>query len=381
MFSDCIIMAGGSGTRLWPASNSRTPKQFLSIPGQSSFFKAAVDRAFASISTDGRLVIVAGESHVSPVMKLCSTLPESQRKRIVLIPEPMARNTAPALACACVYIKQVLGSGRTALVLTSDHIINPLAVFTEDALAADELARKDKLVVFGIPPLRPETGYGYIEAGERVSVQIQTEQQGISEVEARSALSFREKPDEATAAAFLEKGNFYWNSGMFGFSVDFMLEEFKRSARATIEPFLQLSDPGPEGSRQQDGIRIVDAWNGLEAAYESVEGISIDYAVAEKCKDTALVIARFEWLDIGSWDEYARFIQDTDTELYTSGSKDCFVDSDIPVALCGVEDLVVVVRSRPDGPAPSVLICKKGETQRVKEIVEAIKAAGRTDLL
>lgn len=384
-------MAGGSGTRLWPASNSKTPKQFLSIPGGGSFFKAAVDRAFAVMGREaagvlaaGTLTVVAGESHVAHIVAACAALPEERRRRVRIIPEPAARNTAPAVACAAVYLHRAFGPGRTALVLTSDHIISPLETFADDAAAAAALARQGKLVVFGIPPLRPETGYGYIESGRPLAAAAGTEGAAGGRPGAARCFelrSFREKPDAATAERFLASGGFYWNSGMFGFSVDAMLEEFRRSAPETLAPFAGLRAPGEDEIEYRDGVAVLSKWKGLAEAYGAVAGISIDYAVAEKCADAAVVAARFDWLDIGSWDEYARFMGNSGAEVYASGSANCWVDSDLPVALCGVEDLIVVVRSGGDGKSPAVLVCRKGEAQRVKEIVESIKASGRTELL
>lgn len=408
MFTDCVIMAGGSGTRLWPASNAKNPKQFLSIPGGSSFFKAAVDRAFAVMdqgadggtadgrtadggTADGTLVVVAGESHTAHIVQTCAALSEERRRRVRVITEPAARNTAPALACAAVYLRAVFGPGRSALVLTSDHIITPLESFVADAAAAAALARQGKLVVFGIPPLRAETGYGYIESGRSLDLAVGP-RGGLTAVEAGTGgtlgdarcfdlRSFREKPDAATAESFLASGGFYWNSGMFGFSVDAMLEEFRRSAPETLAPFSMLRAPGESETEYREGVAILSKWQGLAEAYAAVKSISIDYAVAEKCSDAAVVAARFDWLDIGSWDEYARFMGAAGSEVYASGSANCYVDSDIPVALCGVEDLIVVVRSRGDGQSPVALVCRKGEAQLVKDIVASIKASGRTELL
>lgn len=385
MFTDCIIMAGGSGTRLWPASNSRCPKQFLTIPGGGTFFQAALERAFAVTEPDGSILIVTGISHVPHVIKTCISLSEAQRKRVAVIPEPVGRNTAPAIACAAVYIKKAaegqgaVQSKRKALVLTSDHMIGPLGDFAADALAAAELAESEALVVFGIPPREPETGFGYIEAGPPLPAQ---------DARAYQVSSFREKPDLATAQAFLAKGTFYWNSGMFAFDVDFILSQFRLLAPETLGPFLTLPRPGPEHYEIRQGVVLLSRWTGLAEAYSAVTPISIDYAIAEKCSSVAMVAARFDWTDVGSWDEYARVLeQDSKAEklvspaLFSTNSSNCFVDSDIPVALCGVEDLIVVVRSGTDGAAPSVLICKKGESQRVKTIVENIRKANRDDLL
>ncbi|WP_041396243.1 mannose-1-phosphate guanylyltransferase [Gracilinema caldarium] len=416
MFHDCIIMAGGSGTRLWPASNSYCPKQFLNIPGGGTFFQAALERAFAVTEADGKVLIVTGNSHVPHVMKACESLPETQKQRVVVIPEPAGRNTAPAIACAAVYItrtsskqtslqpppnKQVNPKAQAkhpVLVLTSDHIIEPLKDFIADALAAAELAKSDHLVVFGIQPSRPETGFGYIEAGPAMAA---------LDARAFQVMSFREKPDLATAEEFLAKGTFFWNSGMFAFDVHFMLSQFRQHAPAILAPFEQLGQPdedhveqlnmpGPDRAGSQGGLTLVSRWPGLETAYNTVPSISIDYAIAEHCTSVAMVASRFQWTDVGSWDEYAKVLEksgkttqgvsdDTTTEqqaaIFTADSSNCFVDSDIPVALCGVEDLIVVVRSGKGGGIPSVLICKKGDSQQVKTIVEAIRKSNRGDLL
>jgi mannose-1-phosphate guanylyltransferase len=187
-------------------------------------------------------------------------------------------------------------------------------------------------------------------------------------------VSFREKPDRRTAEGFLASGRFFWNSGMFAFTTDFILEEFRRSAPGVLAPFEALRrPPAPLGG-------VLEGWPGLEEAYAAAPAISFDYAIAEKCADRGVVRAGFDWTDVGSWDEYARLLGDTGTEIYRSGAENCFVDADIPVALCAVEDLVVVIRSGGEG-VRAALIAKKGETQRVREIVEQIKAADRGALL
>ena len=388
MFTDCIIMAGGSGTRLWPASNSRCPKQFLALPGGGTFFQAALERAFAVTESEGNVVIVTGSSHIPHVIKACRALPEDRRKRIVVIPEPVGRNTAPAIACAAVYIKkttegwQTDSAKRIALVLTSDHIIGPLEAFRADALAAAELAESEALVVFGIPPQSPETGFGYIEAGANLTA---------GDARAYRVSSFREKPDLETARVFLEKGTFFWNSGMFAFDIDFILSQFQLHAPETLAPFAELSRPESAHYETRDSVALLSRWTGLAEAYSAVAPISIDYAIAEKCSSVAMVTSRFSWADVGSWDEYAKILGEgtmtrgalasADAEVFTTGSSNCFVDSDIPVALCGVEDLIVVVRSGANGNPPSVLICKKGESQQVKTIVDQIRKADREDLL
>ncbi len=378
MFTDIVIMAGGSGTRLWPASNSKVPKQFLSLPDGSTFFGAALARA-AATAPSGSIVVVAGASHVPHAVRAAAALPPAQRERVVIIPEPVGRNTAPAVACAAVYLNRAFGPGRRALVLTSDHVIGPIDAFRADAEAADALAAQGKLVVFGIPPRGPETGFGYIEAGDTADAG------GKAPGRVFSVASFREKPDRATAEQFLASGKFTWNSGMFGFGCDFLIDQFKGLSPETIAPFEKLAAPTSDAYETKDGVKLLSRWKGMDEAYAAVKGISIDYAVAEKCRSTAVVAASFEWVDIGSWDEYARFIEKggaaPKSPVFAAGSSGCWVDSDLPVALCGVEDLIVVVRSGKDGSPPSVLVCRRGESQLVKEAVDRIKADGRADLL
>jgi mannose-1-phosphate guanylyltransferase/mannose-1-phosphate guanylyltransferase/mannose-6-phosphate isomerase len=400
MFNDCIIMAGGSGTRLWPASNSRKPKQFLSIseaasqgntPG-NSFFSSAVERALSVIDrTNGRVIIIAGKNHVKHVVEACSRFSDAEKKQMVLIPEPIGKNTAPAIACGATYIDWAAGEERNVLVLTSDHIIQPLETFKIDASAAEAFAQQDKLVVFGIPPAKPETGYGYIETAKKLSIPREGEAVSrthrLSEPDVYSVASFREKPDLKTAKKFIASKKFCWNSGMFAFSSRFILGEFRHNAQDVIRPFEKLRSPDERAYRMEKGLRILEEWQDLENAYRASKAISFDYAIAEKCADTVMVSAGFDWIDVGNWDEYALLLSDsqsgnTGPEVYQSKDTDgCFVDSDIPVALAGVKDLIVVVRSGKDGSPPAVLITQKGETQKVREVVEKIKAAGRTDLL
>jgi len=375
-------MAGGSGTRLWPASNTWTPKQFLPLPsggGQGSFFNAAVERAMAVIDRkgDGRVIIIAGQFHAANIVKACEKYSDDEKRRMVLIPEPEAKNTAAAIACAINFIDWISGVERKVLVLTSDHLISPLDRFLVDAAAAEAFAQADRLAIFGIVPRGPGTGYGYIEAGQVVS-------RTAEEPHVYKVLSFREKPTREKAEEFLLEGNFFWNSGMFAFSSKFMLSEFHRHAEDIIRPFEKLRAPDERSFKTERGLRILWEWLDMGEAYREVPSISFDYAIAEKCSDTVMVRAGFDWLDVGSWDEYAALLDSSGehkAEVYQTGSKNCFVDSDIPVALIGVDDLIIAVRSRTNSGPGSVLISKKGKTQHVREIVEQIKAQHRTELL
>ena len=263
-------------------------------------------------------------------------------------------------------------------VLTSDHIIAPLEIFKADLAAV--CGQQEALAVFGIPPQSPETGYGYIETTQALSSLLESHAGNYTSHLFKVA-SFREKPDKQTAEQFIAQGNYYWNSGMFAFSSRFIMAEFKRSAPQLASLFNVLAVPEKKHYTNREGLSVLTMWPGLEAAYSQAECISFDYAIVEKCNRTIMVAAGFNWLDVGSWDEYARLRGDAGAEVYYSGGKSCFVDSDIPVAICGAEDLIVVVRSGKGGAVPAVLIAKKGETQQLSEIVKQIKDTGKKELL
>jgi mannose-1-phosphate guanylyltransferase/mannose-6-phosphate isomerase len=376
MFDDCVIMAGGSGTRLWPASSLKHPKQFLPLPGQSekTFFHSALGRALAvSDSDNGRVIIIAGAAHIPHIKNICSSYSQNDTRRMMLIPEPEAKNTAAAAACAAVFAERSSNkSRRSILVLTSDHVIRPEADFVKQACSLEPHIRGGGLAVFGITPHSPETGYGYIEA----ALDTPPLPGGVFAVK-----SFHEKPDKVQAEKYLNAGNFFWNSGMFAFSSDFILNEFKKNAPLVLSPFEKLSAPEAKAYRNGGGICVIDDWRGLDAAYRETEQVSFDIAIAEKCKNVIMAKADFEWFDVGSWDEYARLSTPRGENVFSAGSESCFVDSAVPVALCGVDNLIVIVREGTNGEKPAILIARKGETQRVKEIVELIKAGGDKALL
>jgi mannose-1-phosphate guanylyltransferase/mannose-1-phosphate guanylyltransferase/mannose-6-phosphate isomerase len=170
---------------------------------------------------------------------------------------------------------------------------------------------------------------------------------------------------------------------MFAFGCEFLAEEYHRLAADISLPFEQLKTPDKNSYTQINGLCVLDAWAGLDRVYNQVKSISFDYAITEKCTKTVMVRAAFDWTDVGSWDEYAQLLNgDTGAEVYAAeAGSGCFVDSDIPVALAGVEDLIVVIRSGKDGSPPTALITRKGKTQLVRDVVEQIKQSGRTEIL
>ena len=347
------------------------------LPNQKekTFFHAALDRALAvSGPSDSSVIIIAGRTHIPHIKDICAAYEKNDLRRMTLIPEPEAKGTAAAVACAAVFAELISGAPRSMLVLTSDHIIEPEADFAGQALSLAPHIRRGGLAVFGIAPRYAETAYGYIEADGS-----ETPSDGIFTVK-----SFHEKPDKLTAEKYLDAGNFFWNSGMFAFSSRFILGEFKKYAAGILAAFEKLPAPATDAYTSAGGgggLRVLEHWRGLDAAYREVRAESFDVAISEKCGSVIMAKAAFNWYDVGSWDEYTRLSVPGTENVFSVGCESCFVDSPVPVALCGVDNLIVVVRDGADGTPPAVLIVKKGETQRVKEIVELIKLNGPNTLL
>ncbi len=365
MVDHVVILAGGSGTRLWPASVKGRPKQFMPAQGELSFLRQTLDRAFA-LGIPGKVVIVAHKDHAPGIRREFDQLPAEKQERLVLLSEPEARNTAPALTAAVLWAREE-GSpaadspeDQTVLVLPSDHLVSPQEAFRKDVEQADRLARKDYLVPFGIPPVRPETGYGYIQAGDPVEP-------------GRLVKKFKEKPDRKTAEAFLAAGDHYWNSGMFVYGVGTFLREMEA---CTPEVVRALEGVRFQGMLEKSGgLTALRDPEELAEMYSRAPATSVDYALMEKSSRVAMVGTSFQWNDVGSWDEMAELPPPEGQAVYQDGSRGCYVNADMPVALCGVEDLMVVVQNG------AVLVCRKGEGQRVKAIVNQLKEDDRQDLL
>jgi len=341
-----LILAGGSGTRLWPASSSLHPKQFLTFGMGKSFLQSAVERGLA-VNPQAEVVIVTAEiyreetvAQVSPYL--------TQGARITVLGEPMGRNTAPAIFLGALYLRQRIGEAGRILILSADHLIFPLEAFVQDVEKAGRLGTVGWITVFGIPPSSPHTGYGYIERGEK-------------EGEGYRVQAFKEKPDAVTAERYLRSGRYYWNSGMFLFSIQTLFEEYERYALDIVLPFREA---GLLEIVSEDRLSAL-----LLGVYEKLPSISVDYAILERSHRVAMVSATFSWNDVGSWDEVARLLPGESPQTIELEGKGNYVYSEIPVALCGVEDLIVVIR---DGKA---LVLKKGSSQLVRDVATRFKKA------
>ncbi len=343
-----VILAGGTGSRLWPLSRELFPKQFHALFSESSLLQETLLRARKV--TDAKPIIVCNEEHRFLVAEQCRAI-GADWERIIL--EQEGRNTAPAIGLAAL----AAPAGATLLVLPSDHLVEDADAFAAAVQKAVAAADAGGLVTFGVVPDRPETGYGYLCAP------------GGGDA-ARPVEAFVEKPDIDTATGYLEAGNYFWNSGMFVLGVDTYLDALEQHAPAMAEP---LKDAFRDGSVDLDFFRPGEAF--LRCPSDS-----IDYAVMEKTDKAWTVPAGFGWSDVGSWsaildaspqDAAGNHSQGDVVSMATKGS---FVQANHRlVGTVGVENLIVVET------ADAVLVADKDQVQEVKGLVDALKACQRDE--
>jgi mannose-1-phosphate guanylyltransferase len=349
-----VIMAGGRGTRFWPASRDQLPKQLLPIAGSVPMVRATVDRILALTPPD-RILVVTGRSHAEEIRSL---LPDLPRDNILV--EPVGRNTAPCIGLAAHLVKKRDPHG-IMLVLPADHVINKTQDFLQLCRDGARLAStRPILLTLGIAPTHPETGYGYIEAGRPVPPGP-----------AREVISFHEKPDLAQALVYLEQGGYYWNSGMFIWKATVVINWLER-----LLPDLATSLQLVASHFDQPDFNEV-----MDQVYPGLESISIDFGVMEKAEGVLVIPADIGWSDVGSWSAAAVFWPDINNnsvkgQALTIDSKGCVVYSPHKtIVLLGVEDLVVV------DTQDAILVCTKNRDQDVKQAVEALRRAGLSRLL
>ncbi|MBN9166944.1 MAG: mannose-6-phosphate isomerase [Myxococcales bacterium 68-20] len=350
-----VIMAGGAGTRFWPASRSLRPKQLLPLAGaENETLLAATVRRLRPLVTEDRVVVVTGEHLAEATARAVPGVPTPQ-----ILREPAPRNTAPCIAWANAMIAR-LDPDAVVMVLPSDHFMTDEPGFQRVLAAAVASAERGRVTTVGIVPTRPETGYGYIEVGDAL------------DGEARAVKRFVEKPDRARAESFVAAGpsSYLWNAGMFFFRVRDMAALLTRHLPAVASGVARMLEGG-------EAL--------VHEVFPTLESISIDHGVMEKAEGLAVVPGDFGWNDVGSW-QSAWELADRDPNGNALGPSDLVIDgkdnlvrslgaSKKTIALVGVNDLVVVETD------DAILVIPRERAQDVRLVVDALKKAGKTALL
>lgn len=339
-----VILSGGSGSRLWPVSRLSFPKQFCELLDESLYTKTV--KRLKSLGSPWTVTVRDLQVLTEKSLKE-QGLPKDQ-----VIYEPTGKNTAPAIAVLCKVFEQKGWQDQVVGIFPADHLIEDEAAFHKAVRLGESLAAQGHVVTLGVAPTYPATGYGYIETAEPM---------GLSMQGAFVATGFREKPNEETARDFITKGNFYWNAGMFIFSVKKMIELFKAHAADVWEQVSEL---------QQDDLQ------NLPLVYSRVRAISIDYAIMERLKTHVCIPCNLGWSDLGSWDaiaevmKFEKGVSKAKVEIGVSAPNRAnfvYPIENKTYAFVGIDDLVVVDTS------DALLIARKGETERVKEVVDQLK--------
>lgn len=349
-----VILAGGSGSRLWPMSRTHYPKQFLSLVNETSMLQDTILR-LEGIEHDP-VSLICNEEHRFLVAEQLRT---SHIEHSGIILEPFGRNTAPAVALAALHAIEN-GQDPILLVLAADHLIKHDEIFRQTVEMARPLAESGKLVTFGIVPTKPETGYGYIRSGNKLGLK-----------EAYTVDAFVEKPSLPVAKQYIEDGGYYWNSGMFMFSASRYLEEIKKF-RPDILSAVESAYAGAHSDL--DFIRL------NEEAFANCPDESIDYAVMEKTSDAVVCPMDAGWSDVGAWSSLWEVSEQDEQnnvlrgDVLADSTERCYINStNRLVATVGVEDLVIV------DTKDALLVAHRDKVQDVKNIVSNLKAENRSE--
>lgn len=337
-----IILAGGSGSRLWPLSRELYPKQLIKLNSGESLLQSTFKR-LSNFIDPKNIISVTNIKHLPEVkLQLNQINPDN-----LVIAEPVAKNTAPAIAATLEFIRQTASADEIVVIVPADHLIQDTEAFARTVIEGEKLANIGHIVTFGIKPSYPETGYGYIKIAAELASGFMVE-------------NFVEKPDLETAQEYLQNGNYYWNGGIFMGKVSVLLQEFK-DLSADIHA----------------NLTMLDFTNNLKldpVVYSDMPSISIDYAIMEKSDKIALVELESDWNDLGSWqslyDIKAKDAQGNVTEgnIILNDVKNSFIYSSKKlVAVSGVEDIVVVETE------DAVMVCGKNKSQDVKKIYDELK--------
>ncbi|NQT24831.1 mannose-1-phosphate guanylyltransferase [candidate division KSB1 bacterium] len=346
----CVIMAGGSGTRFWPRSRDKNPKQFLNISGKRSLLKSTLDRFHQFIGWD-HMFIAAREGHQEVMETQRFKVPDSN-----ILYEPVGKNTAPCVGLAALQVQKRDKEG-TLIVTPADHLIRKQDQFKRTILLGHKIAKEKRgLVTIGIQPNRPATGYGYIQVAEAVKME--------AAVEAYKVKTFAEKPNLETAKRFLESGDFLWNSGIFIFRVDVFFD--------TIEEYLpDLYDGLMEIKKYIDRPNYSEV---LNRVYHQIKSVSLDYGIMEKSNNVYTVRGKFYWNDLGSWEQVYDISNKDKNKNVVSGDailvdvNDSYITASKGlVAVLGLDNIVVVQEGG------ITLVCSRDRVEDVKMVVNQIK--------
>ena len=355
-----VIMAGGKGTRFWPLSTEDNPKQLLSLVGDTSLLQQTVARITPLVPLED-IYVVTGESLVSATKWHLADLPSEN-----IIAEPVGRNTLPCIGLAALYLKKREGGDAVMAVLPADSVIQDQQRFRKLLQYAENIAANDNvLITFGVPPTRVETGYGYIQLGAAVHT--------AKDLQAYQVRQFVEKPDRETAEKYLESREYLWNSGMFVWRVDLILNAIKTYQASIYQQLMEID--AAIGTPSETEV--------ISHAYSQMENISVDYGVMEKAKDVLVIPADIGWNDVGGWGAMHELCEQDTSGNSVRGkhigidTQDCIIFNQTAqnpdviegklIATIGVSDLVIVESEC------AVLVCPIDRVQEVKDLVEKLE--------
>ena len=349
-----IILAGGTGTRLWPYSRNMTPKQFLNLGSSQESLFQETSRRLESLVPPEQIYIVGGDAHKDQLrQQILQIFPDFPIDQLLL--EPVGKNTAPAILWSILRIPES-NWNDPVVVLASDHLIKNLHSFTHALKSGERLASSGYIVTFGMKPDRAETGYGYIKSGEPLEVGFKVEE-------------FVEKPDQSTAEQFLESSDYTWNASVFMATTETWLQEFRKHAPQLLDIFEKGASAGDLSEKEQ-----------IREIYNSVTADSIDYALLEKSNRVAVIPVDMEWTDLGSWESLHK-VSDKDNEgnvfrgnVISQETKNSLIFSEKKlVASIGVENLIIIETD------DALLVCDMNRSQEVKKLVETLKREERNE--
>lgn len=342
-----VILAGGSGSRLWPLSRELYPKQLLKINTEKSLLESTYLRLLRFIDEDS-IINITNQKHLSNVKSQLDTI----SKKVTLLSEPTSKNTGPATAVCVKYIFDKKGDDLI-LVVPSDHLIKDDKAFAETVKLGEKFAKQGHIVTFGIKPSSPQTGYGYIKAGAPYKT-------ASKEKEAFAAAEFKEKPDEKTAKKYFKSGKYFWNSGIFLFKASVFLDAVKKYAPDIYSVLKEFN------FKKESTIDFMK--------FDKMPSISIDYAVMERADNIVIVPLKSDWNDLGCWEsiyDINKKNKEGNVNIGNVIAKDCknsmLYSSDRLIAGVGLDNVLLVET------ADAILVCDKNRTQEVKNVYETLK--------